>query len=137
MLFFSFLSPRLSFANQSFIVLFRMRQFRENCGKLIKHLVPALELTTLFCVFHGLVSDEGQFPPAITKVFNRDHVIGAIDGFMFYSIVLRLNFVSIGVREVHAGDDLLVRNNLVVFAGVLMGRETFLRREYPSGKQAT
>ncbi len=114
-----------------------MRQFRENCGKLIKHLVPALELTTLFCVFHGLVSDEGQFPPAITKVFNRDHVIGDIDGFVFYSIVLRLNFVSIGVREVHAGDDLLVRNNLVVFAGVLMGRETFLRREYPSGKQAT
>src|SRR3984885_2384413 len=62
-------------------------QFRKNCGKLIEHLVPALELTTLFCVFHGLVSDEGQFRLAIAKVLKRDHVIGAIDGIMFYSIV--------------------------------------------------
>jgi hypothetical protein len=38
----SFLSPRLSFANQSFSFLFRLRQVRKNCGKLIEYLVPAV-----------------------------------------------------------------------------------------------
>jgi hypothetical protein len=77
----------LSFANQSFSFLFCLRQVRENCGKLIEYLVPVLQLTTRFRVLHGLVSDEGQFRLAVSKVLKSDHVIGAIDGPMFYSIV--------------------------------------------------
>jgi hypothetical protein len=38
----SFLSPRLSFANQSFSFLFRLRQPRNNRSKFIEYLVPAL-----------------------------------------------------------------------------------------------
>jgi hypothetical protein len=95
MVFFSFLPPRLSFANQSFSFLFRLRQVRKNCGKLIEYLVPALQLTTPFRVLHGLVSDEGQFRLAVSEILKSDHVIRAIYGLMFYSIVLRLNFVSL------------------------------------------
>ena len=67
----------MSFANQSFSFLFRLRQVRKNCGKLIEYLVPALQLTTLFRVLHGLVSDESQFRLAVSKVLKSDHVIGA------------------------------------------------------------
>src|SRR5579862_768185 len=34
---------------------------------------------------------------------------------MFYSQLRRLNLISLRVRKVHQGNDLLVRNNLVVF----------------------
>src|SRR4029077_12595208 len=37
---------------------------------------------------------------------------------MFYSIVRRLNLVSLRVGKVHGGNDLFVRNNLVVFTGI-------------------
>src|SRR6202035_3155310 len=39
-------------------------------------------------------------------------------GLMFYSIVRRLNLVSLRVGKVHGGNDLLVQNDLVVFPSI-------------------
>src|SRR6478609_5910887 len=40
-------SPRLSFANQSFSFLVRLRQPGNNCSKFIEYLVPALQLPAI------------------------------------------------------------------------------------------
>jgi len=41
-------------------------QPRNNGVKFIEHLIPALELTAIFCALHGFISDEGEFRPAVS-----------------------------------------------------------------------
>ena len=91
-MFFSFLPPRLSFANQTaFGFLFlALRQARKNWGKsdLIEHLVPALELTRLsLALSMGL-----SFPMKVSlpvwpflRSCKEGHVVRTVYGLMFYS----------------------------------------------------
>jgi hypothetical protein len=68
----------LSFANQSFSFLFRLRQVRKNRGNFIEYLDPALHLTAIFRALHGFISNEGKFRLAVSEILKSDHVIGAI-----------------------------------------------------------
>src|SRR5258708_8958975 len=108
-------AARFSTDHQNFNSLFRVRQPRNNRGNYIEYLIPALCLPAVFCVLHGFISNEGEFRPAVSKILKNNHVVRTVYGLMFYSIVRRLNLVSLRVGKVHGGDDLLVRNNLMVF----------------------
>src|SRR6476469_7467642 len=108
-------SPRLSFANQSFSFLFRLRQPRNNCSKFIEYLVPALQLPAILCALHGFISNVGESRLAVSQVLIEGHVVRTFYGFMFYSQLRRMNLVPLRIRKVHGGNDLLVQNNLVVF----------------------
>src|SRR6266850_720915 len=108
-------AARFSTDHQNFNLLFRLRQPRNNCGNFIEYLTPPLYLPAVFCVLHGFISNEGEFRLAVSKILKNDHVVRTVYGLMFYSIVRRLNLVSLRVGKVHGGDDLLVQNNLVVF----------------------
>src|SRR5712692_7190418 len=88
---------------------------RNNCGNFIEYLIPALYLPAVFCVLHGFISNQGEFRLAVSKILKNNHVVRIVYGLMFYSIVRRLNFVSLRVGKVHGVNDLLVQNNLVVF----------------------
>src|SRR5229473_6366948 len=111
-------AARFSTDHQNFNLLFRLRQPRNNCGNFIEYLVPALYLPAVLCVLHGFISNEGEFRLAVSKILKNNHVVGTVYGLMFYSIVRRLNFVSLRVRKVHRVNDLLVQNNLVVFTTI-------------------
>jgi hypothetical protein len=39
-------------------LLFRLRQPRNDCSKFIEYLVPALNLSAIFCALHGFISNE-------------------------------------------------------------------------------
>src|SRR5215472_11012431 len=97
---------------------FARASFLNDCSNLIEYLLPAIELTALDCVLHGFISNEGQFCLAVSKILKKDHVMHIFDGLMFYSVLRRLNLVSLGVGKVHGGDDLLVQNNLMVFTAI-------------------
>src|SRR5579863_1606726 len=99
-------------------VPFRARQPRNHCGKFIEYLVPALYLTAILSVLHGLISNECKSGLAVSKILKGSHIVRIGDGLMLYSIVRRLNPVSLGVGKVHGGNDLLVQNNLVVFTTI-------------------
>src|SRR5215467_9054119 len=101
--------------HQSLGFLFRLCQPRNNCSKLIEYLVPALELTAIFRALHGFISKEGESRLAVSQVLKDGHVVRTLYGLMFYSQLRRINLVSLRIRKVHQGNDLLVRNNLVVF----------------------
>src|ERR1700733_232723 len=105
----------IEFRKQSFRFLFRLRQLRNNCGNFIECLDPALELTAIFRALHGFISNEGEFRLAVPEILKEGHVVRTLDGLMFYSQLRSINLVSLRVRKVHQGNDLLVRNNLVVF----------------------
>src|ERR1700685_594706 len=91
---------------------------RNNCGNFIELLIPALQLTAIFRALHGFTSNEGEFRLAVSKILKNNHVVHIVYGLMFYSIVRRLNLVSLRVGKVHGVNDLLVRNNLVVFPSI-------------------
>src|SRR5262249_52531354 len=111
----SLLSPRLSLANRSFSFLFRLHQPLNNCGNLIEYLLPAFHLAALACALQGFISNEGEFRLAVSQILKEGHVVRTLDGLMFYSQLRRINLVPLRVRKVHQGNDLLLRNNLVVF----------------------
>jgi hypothetical protein len=52
-------------------------------------------LPALFCVLHGFISNEGEFRLAVSKILKNNHVVRIVYGLMFYSILLRLNLVSL------------------------------------------
>ena len=104
--------------HKNFNFLVRSRQLRNNRSNFIEYLVPALQLTALFCVLHSFISNEGEFRPTVSKILNSNHVVRTVYDFMFYSMMRGLNLVSLGVGKVHGGYDLLVRNNLVVFTTI-------------------
>jgi hypothetical protein len=81
--------------HQSFSFLFRLRQPRNNCSKFIECLLRTLQLTALHCVRHGFISNEGEFRLAVSKILKNNHVVRIVYGLMFYSILLRLNLVSL------------------------------------------
>src|ERR1041384_3577638 len=66
----------------------------------------------------GFISNEGELRLAVSKILKNNHGVRTVYGLMFYSIVLRLNLVSLRVGKVHGGNDLLVQNNLVVFPSI-------------------
>src|ERR1022692_3574292 len=84
----------------------------------MEYLVPALDLTAISCVLHGFISNEGEFRLAVSKILKGNHIVRIVHGLMFYSILRRLNLVSLRVGKVHGGNDLLVQNNLVVFTTI-------------------
>src|ERR1700719_4000092 len=102
-------------ARQKVNFLFRLYQPRDNRSKFIEYLVPALQLTAIFRALHGFISNEGEFRPAVSQILKDGHVVRTLYGLMFYSQLRRINLVSLRVRKLHQGNDLLVRNNLVVF----------------------
>src|SRR5580698_4735802 len=57
----------IEFRNQSFSLLFRLCQLRDNLSNFIEYLVHALQLTAIFCALHGFISNEGEFRPAGMK----------------------------------------------------------------------
>src|SRR5580698_10185990 len=93
----------------------RRRETRNNCGNFFEDLIPALELPAVLCVFHGFIANHGEFRLAVPKILKNNHVARTLYGLMFYSIVRRLNLVSLRVGKVQGENDLLVQNNLVVF----------------------
>src|ERR1019366_1807460 len=62
--------------------------------------------------------NEGEIRLAVSKILKGNHIVRTVYGLMFYSILLRLNLFSLRVGKVHGGNDLLVQNNLVVFASI-------------------
>ena len=92
-----------------------MYQAGNNIGNFVEYLDPTLHLAAIFRALHGFVSDEGESRPAVPEILKEGYVVRALDGLMFYSVLLRLNLVSLRVRKVHGGDDLLVQNDLVIF----------------------
>src|SRR5580704_7002260 len=105
-------------AYQNVSFLLRLPQPCNHYGEFIEYLVPALYLTAIFSVLHGFISNEGESRLAVSKILKGSHIVHAVYGLMFYSIVRRLNLVSLRVGKVHGGNDLFVRNNLVVFTGI-------------------
>jgi len=65
--------------------LFCLPEFRNNFGNLIEYLDPAFHLTAVFRALHGLVSNEGQPGLAVAEILKEGHVIGTVDGLMFYA----------------------------------------------------
>jgi hypothetical protein len=96
----------------------QIREFCNHCSNLIEYLLPTLELPAVDRVLHGFIAGEGELRLTVTKVFKGGHIVGAFDGLMLYAIVLGLDLVAFRVGEVHGGDNLLERNDLVVFAGI-------------------
>src|SRR5215469_10679631 len=95
--------------------------------------LPALQLTALDCVLHGLISNESEFRLAVPNILKKHYVVHALDGLMFCS--LRLNPVSLRVGKVHRRNDLLVRNNLMVFTTIpalLPIRCSHAKQKFPS-----
>src|SRR6266850_2019054 len=88
-------AARFSTDHQNFNLLFRLRQPRNNCGNFIEYLIPALELPAVFCVLHGFISNEGEFRLAVSKILKNNHVVRIVYGLMFYSVLRRLNPVSL------------------------------------------
>ncbi len=68
---------------------------RNNCGNFIEYLIPALYLPSVFCVLHGFISNEGEFRLAVSKILKNNHVVRTVYGLMFYSVLRRLNPVSL------------------------------------------
>src|SRR6185436_11328999 len=64
------------------------------------------------------IGNEGESRLAVSKILKGSHIVHTVYGLMLYSIVRRLNLVSLRVGKVHGGNDLFVRNNLVVFTGI-------------------
>jgi hypothetical protein len=81
--------------HQSFSFLFRLRQPRNNYSKFIEHLLRTLQLTALHCVLHGFISNEGEFRLAVSNILKKNHVVHIVYGLMFYSVLRRLNPVSL------------------------------------------
>jgi len=84
---------------KNFYFLFRVRSPRNNCGKFIEYLVPALHLTAIFCALHSFISNEGEFRLAVSKILKGNHIVRTVYGLMFDSILRRLNLVSLRDRR--------------------------------------
>src|SRR5579863_2146786 len=95
--------------------LFRLRQLRNNCGNFFEYLVPALELPAVLGALHRFISNESKLRLAVSEILEDGHVISTLDSLRLDSQLRRVNLVSLRVRKVHQGNNLLVRNNLVVF----------------------
>jgi len=80
---------------QNFTFLFRLRQPRNNCGNFIEYLNPALHLTAIFRALHGFISNEAEFRLAVSNILKKNHVVHIVYGLMFYSVLRRLNPVSL------------------------------------------
>ena len=52
-------------------------------------------MPAVFCVLHGFISNEREFRLAVSKILKNNHVVRVVYGLMFYSIVRRLNLVSL------------------------------------------
>jgi hypothetical protein len=52
-------------------------------------------LTALHCVRHGFISNEGEFRLAVSNILKKNHVVHIVYGLMFYSVLRRLNPVSL------------------------------------------
>src|SRR6202142_1712692 len=72
----------------------------------------------MFCALHRFISNEGEFRLAVSKILKQNHVVRTFYSLMFYSQLCRLNLVSLRVRKVHGGNDLLQGNNLMVFTAM-------------------
>ena len=81
--------------HQNFNFLFRLCQPRNNFGNFIEYLNPALELPAVLCALHGFTSNEGEFRLAVSKILKNNHVVRIVYGLMFYSVLRRLNPVSL------------------------------------------
>ncbi len=95
-----------------------MRQPSNDSFEFIEDLEPAFELAGRFGFFHGFIAGEGEFGLAVSEVLEGGDIVGVFDGLMLDSVVLGGDLVALGVGKVHGGDDLLVRDDLVVLAGV-------------------
>src|SRR6202162_4676569 len=51
-------------------------------------------------------------------MLKQDQVVRTFYSLMFYSQLRRVDLVSLRVRKIHRGNDLLVRNNLMVFTAM-------------------
>jgi hypothetical protein len=49
----------------------------------------------LHCVLHGFISNEGEFRLAVSNILKKNHVVHIVYGLMFYSVLRRLNPVSL------------------------------------------
>jgi hypothetical protein len=47
------------------------------------------------CVLHGFISNEGEFRLAVSNILKKNHVVHIVYGLMFYSVLRRLNPVSL------------------------------------------
>src|SRR5579872_1751896 len=106
----------IEFRKSKLSFLFRLLQSRNNHRNLIECLLPSFQLTALNCVLHGFISNEGEFRLAVPNILKKNYVVHTLDGLMFCS--LKLNPVSARVGKVHRGNDLLVRNNLMIFTTI-------------------
>ena len=52
-------------------------------------------MPAVFRLFHGFISNHGEFRLAVSKIFKNNHVVRVVYGLMFYSMVRRLNLVSL------------------------------------------
>ena len=65
--------------------LFVLRQPGHNCSSFIEYLVHTLQLAGLDRVFHGFISNEGEFRLAVSKILKQDYVLRTFYGLVFYS----------------------------------------------------
>jgi hypothetical protein len=87
--------------HQNFNFLFRLRSPRNHCGKFIEYLDPALYLTAIFSVLPAFISNEGEFRLAVSTILKGSHIVHAVYGLMFYSILRRVNLVFPSGSEKH------------------------------------
>src|SRR5579871_1525670 len=126
-------SPRFEFRKSKLSFLFRLLQSRDNHRNLVECLLPSFQLTALHSVLHGFISNEGEFRLAVPNVLKKNYVVCTLDGLMFCS--LKLDSVPIRVGKVHRRNDLLVRNNLMIFTTIpalLPIRSSHAKQELPS-----
>src|SRR5262249_38901963 len=103
--------------------------------KFIEDLVPAFELTAILCALHRFISNQGELRLAVPQILKGDYVVRITYGLMFDSIVRGLDLVSLRVSKVHRVNDLLVRNDLVVFPTI--PELVAIRRFHAAKKLAT
>jgi hypothetical protein len=65
--------------------LFRLHQPRNNISNFVEYLVPALQLTAIFCALHRFISNEGKFRLAVSEILKDRHIVRTLDSLMFYS----------------------------------------------------
>jgi hypothetical protein len=85
-------------------------------------------LPAAFCVLHGFISNEGEFRLAVSKILKNNHVVRIVYGLMFYSIVRRLNLVSLRrfayVAVSRASEDAMLFTDNAALLGPQLAVET-------------
>src|SRR5579872_3303193 len=82
-------------SHQNSNFLFRLRQPCNNCGNFIEYLVPALQLTAIFCALHRFIYNEGEFRLAVPEILKEGHVVGTLYGLMVDSELRRIKLVPL------------------------------------------